>query len=283
MSYSIIVEAGATKSDWVIVDSQANRLKQFKGRGINVSAMRMEEVKAVLSESLESECVDLDVKGIYLYVAGVVTDPIRNEVISHVRSVSSISEIEVNDDLMGAARSVCGKQPGIVAILGTGSNACSYDGTSVTRNVYSGGYVLGDEGSAATLGKMFLADFIKGLVPSEVADDFAKGYDASYAAIVEGVYRSPSPSGYLGSLAPFIVKHKANPYIENLIRQNFLSFVERTLSKYDVDALPVGFVGGFAYACSDMLTPILKERGIRITRFLKSPIDGLIDYHSGCC
>lgn len=282
MSYSIIVEAGATKSDWVVVDCHGNRVKQFKGRGINVSAMRMEEVKDILSEYLVTELVDYGIQGMYIYVAGVVTDAIRSEVSAYLQTISAIKEIEINDDLMGAARAVCGRNPGIVAILGTGSNACSYDGKTVTRNVYSGGYVLGDEGSAATLGKMFLSDYIKGLVPSEVADDFAKEYDASYAAIVEGVYRSSSPSGYLGSLAPFILKHKDNQYISNMIRQNFLSFFDRTLAKYDVEGLPVGFVGGFAYACRDLLAPILKERGIRITRILKSPVDGLVDYHSGC-
>lgn len=282
MVRSIIVEAGATKSDWVVIDGNGNRLAQFRSRGINVSAMRMDEVKSVLSEVLDSEHINQDIKGVYIYVAGVVTEPIRAEIISHIQSVLPSAEVDVQDDLMGAARAVCGKQPGIVAILGTGSNACRYDGKSITRNVYSGGYILGDEGGAAALGKMFLSDYLKDIVPAQVAADFAREFDASYSAIVEGVYRSASPSGYLGSLAPFILQHMDDEYMARIIRCNLESFADRFLSKYETDRLPVGVVGGFAWACQDMLMLVLKERGIRLSRILKSPIDGLVDYHSGC-
>lgn len=277
-SYMIIVESGATKSIWRILDAEGNIVREFFRMGMNVSTMRMEDVVGVISEAFLSEelysCTEF-----YLYTAGVVTESVRKIISEHIRSISDIESIDVQDDLVGAARAVCGRQPGIVAILGTGSNACFYDGKSVIRKVYSGGFILGDEGSAATLGKLFLSDFIKDLVPGEIAEEFAKEFNADYASIVEGVYRSESPSGYLGSLAPFIVRHKDNPYMSGLIYSNFEAFADRILLKYDVENYPVGVVGGFGYACRDIVESVMSQKGVRLSCILKAPIEGLCKYH----
>ena len=277
----ILVESGATKSDWRVVNGDGTTIRQFLKPGMNVSTMKMDAILATISDTFKAEGLDvLGAKGFYLYTAGVVTDQIRKEIASHAQSISSIEDVDVQDDLMGAARAVCGREPGIAAILGTGSNACFYDGVSIHRNVYSGGFILGDEGSGARLGKLFLSDFIKGDVPAAVAEDFSKEFDASYSAIVEGVYRSPSPSGYLGSLAPFILRHKDDGYVKGLIVSNFEAFIDRFLSKYDISRYPVGLVGGFAWACRDMLEPLLEENGIRVAGFVKAPIEGLCKYHA---
>ncbi|MBQ3942607.1 MAG: ATPase, partial [Bacteroidales bacterium] len=209
----------------------------------------------------------------------VVTPEIADELVKHLRSLAQIDEIEINNDLMGAARGACGHEPGIAAILGTGSNTCFYDGSTLSQKVYSGGYVIGDEGSGASLGKLFLADFIKGLVPDEIARDFAKEFDSSYAGIVQGVYRSASPSGYLGSLAPFILRHYSHPYAKALVDKNFQSFIDRSLLRYDTARYPVGIVGGFGWACKDIITPLLDNAGIKVSRFIKAPIEGLCEYH----
>ena len=278
-NYKIIVESGATKSAWRILDAEGNIVREFFRMGMNVSTMRMEDVIGVISEAFLSEelygCTEF-----YLYTAGVVTESVRKIISEHIRSISDIESIDVQDDLVGAARAVCGRQPGIVAILGTGSNACFYDGKSVSRNVYSGGFIIGDEGSAATLGKLFLSDFIKNLVPADVAEDFSKEFKSDYASIVEGVYRSESPSGYLGSLAPFIVRHKDNPYIRSLIYGNFEAFADRILLKYDVENYPVGVVGGFGYACREIVEPLMAAKGVRLSCIMKAPIEGLCKYHS---
>lgn len=277
--HMIIVESGATKSAWRILDADGNIVREFFRMGMNVSTMRMEDILRNISEAFGTE--DLGTcDGFYLYTAGVVTGSIREEIVSHVHSISGIGPIDVQDDLTGAARAVCGHQPGIAAILGTGSNACFYDGKSVSRNVYSGGFIIGDEGSAATLGKLFLSDFIKNLVPADVAEDFSKEFKSDYVSIVEGVYRSESPSGYLGSLAPFIVRHKDNPYIRSLIYGNFEAFADRILLKYDVENYPVGVVGGFGYACREIVEPLMAAKGVRLSCIMKAPIEGLCKYHS---
>lgn len=277
-NYKIIVESGATKSAWRILDAEGNIVREFFRMGMNVSTMRMEDILKNISEAFATENLG-SCDGFYLYTAGVVTEPVREEIVTYVHSISGVGSIDVQDDLVGAARAVCGHKPGIAAILGTGSNACFYDGESVIRNVYSGGFILGDEGGAATLGKLFLSDFIKDLVPGEIAEEFAREVKADYASIVAGVYRSESPSGYLGSLAPFIVRHKDNPYISGLIYSNFEAFADRLLLKYDVENYPVGVVGGFGYACRDIVESVMLQKGVRLSCILNAPIEGLCNYH----
>ena len=278
MAPKIIVESGATKSDWRVLGGDGREVKRFLRAGTNVSSMKLEDIKSTLTEAFASEGLE-KAAGFYLYTAGVVTPEIADELVNHLRSLAQIDEIEINNDLMGAARGACGHEPGIAAILGTGSNTCFYDGSTLSQKVYSGGYVIGDEGSGASLGKLFLADFIKGLVPDEIARDFAKEFDSSYAGIVQGVYRSASPSGYLGSLAPFILRHYSHPYAKALVDKNFQSFIDRSLLRYDTARYPVGIVGGFGWACKDIITPLLDKAGIKVSRFIKAPIEGLCEYH----
>ena len=181
---------------------------------------------------------------------------------------------------MAAARATCGHAPGIAAIIGTGSNSCQWDGEKVVKKVPAGGFILGDEGSAATLGRLFISDFLKGLVPQVVADDFTSRYPSDYQSIVESVYRSQAPSAYLGGLAPFIMEHYDHPYIKELVDGNFRSFINRCLKQYDTEGFPVGVVGGFAYALKDIFLRIASEEGITISRIIKAPIDGLTEYHA---
>lgn len=272
----ILVESGATKSSWYRLDGQRGAVPVFVQDGMNVSTMPMETVKGIISRSIEGLG---SVDAFYLYTAGVVTDGMREEIVSCLRNNFGIKDVDIQDDLVAAARAVCQEEAGIAAILGTGSNACFYNGKEISRKVYSGGFIIGDEGSAATLGKLFVSDYLKGLVPVSVANDFRKEFDASYAGIVEGVYRSSSPSAYLGGMAPFIVRHKSDPYISRLIRKNFQDFVERILLRYDTDNYPVGIVGGFAWACKEMLVPILQSNAIQVSKIIKAPIEELCRYH----
>lgn len=275
----IVVESGATKSDWRVLSADGVEIKRFERSGTNVSTMRLEEVKSVLTDAIFSEGLE-ETSGLYLYTAGVVTPEINSSLKSHIMDISAATDVDIQNDLLGAARGVCNSSAGVVAIMGTGSNTCFYDGSKVTQKVYSGGYVLGDDGSAAALGKLFLSDYIKNLVPEEISEEFSQRYDSSYQAIVEGVYRSGSPSGFLGSLAPFIIDHYSHPYIKDMVDGNFLAFIERSLLRYDMDKYDLGVVGGFGWACRDIFQPLCEEAGIGVSRFMKAPIDGLCEYHS---
>ena len=275
----LIVESGATKSDWRVISKDGKEMKRIIAEGVNVSTMRMDAIKNIISETAGQLAQD-GISEIYFYTAGVVTEDISSELKSVLNRTIPCAICDIQNDLTAAARAVCGHSTGIAAILGTGSNSCLFDGEKIIQRVYSCGYILGDEGSAATLGKLFIADFLKGLVPAEVAADFASRYDSDYATIVQNVYRSEaSPSGYLGSFAPFIMEHYSDEYIRELVEGNFRSFIRRSLKQYDTERYPVGVVGGFGYALKDIFAKVAEEEGVKISRFIKEPIDGLMDYH----
>lgn len=276
----IIVESGATKSDWRLVED-GTQTGQFLLSGMNVSSMSLESVLQTISEGIsKAGCSRLE--GFYLYAAGVVTDEIRSVVVSHVRSLVDVDDVDFQNDMLAAARAACGHGKGIVAILGTGSNSCFYDGTGISQNVYAGGFILGDEGAGSALGKLFLADYLKGEVPEPLKSDFESSFAHTYPEIVANVYKSASPAGYLGTIAPFVASHYYDvPYAKELVDRNFCNFIRRSLMKYDYQSYPVGVVGGFGNANREKFSRLCEESGIRVSRYVPAPIEGLIDYHCG--
>ena len=277
----VIADCGATKSQWIVLhcDGTSSRLT---AEGINVSTMSADSITEILSEiSIRISATDKSAAEIYLYMAGIPSDGLKETIAGTFDRYFTVNSLEIQSDLVGAARAVCGHEPGIAAIIGTGSNSCMYDGDKITAHVNTGGFILGDEGSAATLGRLFISDFLKGLVPQEIAEDFSSRFPSDYSTIVANVYKSKgSPSGYLGSFAPFIMEHYDHPYIKRLVDDNIRSFFRRAIKQYDTDNCRVGIVGGFGYALKDILSRIAEEEGVRISRFIKNPIDGLLEYHS---
>jgi N-acetylglucosamine kinase-like BadF-type ATPase len=182
--------------------------------------------------------------------------------------------------MLGAARAACGRSEGVCAILGTGSNSCLYDGSAIVHTARSGGFILGDEGGGARLGLLFLADYIKGLVPEPLASEFGAAFEVDYMTVVRKVYREPAPSAYLGSFAPWILEHRGDAYVDALIDRNLTDFFERSLLRHGRADLPAGFVGGLAAALSSQIRSVSDRFGVRISRILASPMEGLLRYHS---
>lgn len=276
----IIADCGATKSEWVTIHSDGST-SRFITKGVNASTMSASAIKDIISEAGEKISVaEQSAAEINLYMAGIPSEEIKKTICNSLQHYFPIASLEIHSDLLGAARAACGHRPGIAAIIGTGSNSCMYDGIEITKRVYSCGFILGDEGGAATLGKLFIADFLKGLIPAEIASEFSSRYPSDYATIVANVYKSEgSPSGYLGSFTPFILEHYDNPYIKELVDGNFRSLLRRAIKQYDTDKYAVGVVGGFGFALKHIITRIASEEGITISRFIKAPIDGLVEYH----
>lgn len=276
----IIADCGATKSEWRVLHSDGN-VSNLTAQGINASAMSAESIIRIISDIKEQiSATDTSDAEIYLYTAGLPSEELKADITAVFNQGFKVSSIEFHSDLTAAARAVCGHKPGIAAILGTGSNSCQYDGEKIVKQVYSGGFILGDEGGAATLGKLFISDFIKGLVPAEIAEEFKSRFPSDYASIVASIYRSSgSPSGYLGSLAPFIMEHYGHPYIKELIDGNFRSFFRRCIKQYDTDTNIIGIVGGFGYSLQETIRAIASEEGLSVSSFIRTPINGLIEYH----
>jgi len=273
----VIVESGATKSEWRVIGTE----NHYFLPGMNVSSMPMDAVRSIIGEGLSRIDGAGQLEGFYLYTAGVVTQEIHNELTSTITESAPHAAIDIQNDLMGACRAAWGRDSGLVAILGTGSNTGFYDGSRVNQKVMSGGYILGDEGSASVLGRLFISDLLKFAVPGDIADDFNTSFSSSYESIIHNVYAGEAPSRYLGSLAPFIMsRYDTSDYIRNLVDGNFRAFVEKSLMKYEVDTYPVAILGGFGCACSEVISRIFSEYGIRISSFIKTPIEGLVKYHT---
>ncbi|MBR6055478.1 MAG: hypothetical protein IKP46_09110 [Bacteroidales bacterium] len=278
----IVVDSGATKADWRIVDGDGKTVRRVLTDGMNVSAMERSAIERIILSFRLGEASG-EISAIHFYTAGLVTDEVKSWLVPALQRIAPAAGVEVQTDLVGSARAACGHRRGVAAILGTGSNSCLYDGEKITMKVNSGGFIIGDEGGAAALGRIFLADLIKGLVPEEIVKDLEEtGFDTSYGSIVENIYHSKgSPSGYLGSLAPFLISHYANPYVKGIVDANFKAFIDRCLLRFDTEKYPVGIIGGFGNACRDIFTPLAKAAGVHIREYIPDPVEGLIRYHCG--
>ena len=270
----VLVDSGATKAEWCVLDGNGV-LDRFVTPGLNLTTQTQETASAILQEAatrLRSQ--DGRIREVHFFGAGLLdgnTSPLQ--------AAFPDADIEAASDLLAAARAVCGHEAGIACILGTGSNTCLYDGEKIVKNVHPCGFILGDEGSAACLGKRFIGAFLKGWVPAAVADAFSAFHNADYQTVVKNVYRGEAPSRYLGSFAPWILGwYEKDPWMTNLIEGNLKDFVEGFLRQYDPERYPVGVVGGFGTACESILRDIAPD--LTFSQFLASPMDGLIRYYS---
>jgi len=215
---------------------------------------------------------------IYFYGSGVRPE-VAGDMSRLLRLVFPEAGVEVCSDLMGAARAVCGRSEGIAAILGTGANSGLYDGREIVANTPPLGYILGDEGSGAVLGRNFINALYKGFINQKIRTDFEHDMQLNMAAIIGRVYRQPQANKFLASLAPFIASHLDDDDIETLVVDNFRSFYRHNIVPYHRSDLPVSFVGSIAYHFEAQLRLAASLEQFTIGRIMKSPIDGLTAYH----
>jgi len=220
-----------------------------------------------------------DVKEIFFYGAGILSAELSQTLSDAFREVFPQSVCYAASDILAAARALCGREAGIACILGTGGNTSFYDGNEIVKGVKAGGFILGDEASGGVLGKKLVSDFIKGLLPKEIEEEFVKRYDLDYPKIVAKVYKEPLPSRFLASFSPFINEFRAHPHIDNLLRTSFDEFITRNIYQYDYKNYSVNLVGSVAYYYQDILKEVAEKRGVTIGKILKTPIEGLIEYH----
>jgi len=275
----LIIDSGATKAEWCLTDGM-DIVKEFRTEGMNVSVLTEEEIAGIIMEGAVT-IGNRPVTEVHLYAAGLIEGSEAAERTKEILSKAfGSAAVEGASDMLGAARAACGRSEGVCAILGTGSNSCLYDGSRIVHTARSGGFILGDEGGGACLGKLFLADYIKGLVPEPLASEFGKAFDVDYMTVVKKVYKEPAPSAYLGSFAPWILEHRGDPYVDAMVERNLTDFFERSLLRHGRADLPAGFVGGLAAALSSQIRTVSERFGVRISRILASPMEGLLRYHS---
>lgn len=273
----LIADSGSTKVDWRAI-LEDGTVKSISTEGINPVFQTKDYIVDIFKTKLLPE-LGPDVKEIFFYGAGILSAELSQTLSDAFREVFPQSVCYAASDILAAARALCGREAGIACILGTGGNTSFYDGNEIVKGVKAGGFILGDEASGGVLGKKLVSDFIKGLLPKEIEEEFVKRYDLDYPKIVAKVYKEPLPSRFLASFSPFINEFRAHPHINNLLRTSFDEFITRNIYQYDYKNYSVNLVGSVAYYYQDILKEVAEKRGVTIGKILKTPIEGLIEYH----
>lgn len=277
----LVADCGSTKIDWCLLNNGKVE-KQVFTCGMNAVMLTEEEISSRIASELIPEINPDDVDSIYFYGAGCISDDVCGNVARAISAnIPSAKTVEVRTDLLAAARALCGRQPGIACILGTGSNSCYYDGEKICDNVSPLGYILGDEGSGAVLGKLLLGDVLKNQLPAELCEKFLRQYKLDRLTIIRRVYKEPLANRFLASVTPFLIENISEPSIHDLVLRSFIAFFVRNILQYkEAKSLKVNFIGSIAYYYRDILAEAAQATGCTIGTIIKSPMEGLIRFHS---
>lgn len=281
--YILIADGGSSKVEWSLIDCAGIIIDSFETTGLNAFMVSDKESEEYFRTIRQRIAADAQPSRIYYYGAGCATTEICNRFTNAIKYawLPEIVDVEVESDMLAACHALLGNMPGIVCILGTGSNSALYDGSSITANIAPLGYILGDEGSGTALGKRLLSDVFKGIAPKEITDIFIKDTGLTKGDVLEKTYHSANPNQFLASFVPFIKKHINNQYVLEMTSEVFYSFFRRNVIPYPSAAyLPVNFIGSIAANFAPLLENIASNFGLRIGIIEARPMPRLIKYHS---
>ena len=250
-----------------------------KTAGINPYYQEEADIATTIGGELVPALGGVMVDRVYFYGAGCAFEE-KNRQVARAINRFIPAPVEVASDLMAAARALCGDRPGIACILGTGSNSCLYDGRRIVEQVSPLGFILGDEGSGAVLGKLFVGDCLKRQLPEALAREFMERYELTPALLLDKVYRRPFPNRFLASLSPFIHEHLSEPSVYRMVYESFRSFFIRNVRMYTgYQAYEAGFVGSVAYHYQEVLRAAASSVGVGVGAIMREPMDALARYH----
>jgi len=275
----LIADSGSTKTEWCIAE-RGELVKRIVTAGTNPYFQTADEIEEELAHVLFPELKKYSIDAVYFYGAGCAF-PDKKQMITEILYPELPVTIEVYSDLMGAARSLCGRLPGIACILGTGSNSCLYDGVEILQHTPPLGFILGDEGSGAILGKRLVGDCLKKQLPDSICEQFLSQYDLTVENILERVYRKPFPNRYLATLSQFLLENITEPVVHDMVVDEFKKFLLRNVKQYrGSDKFPIHFTGSIAYFYQSVLREAANAVGMRPGIIVQHPMSGLIHYHT---
>lgn len=275
----LIADSGATKCEWCLINDN-NRKQVVFTQGISPYFLDALQVETIIRHELVPSLKNKPVDTIYYYGTGC-SNPANAALIKKaISTVFPNAKVEVNHDLTGAARSLCGDEKGIACILGTGSNSCYFNGRQVMKNSPGLGYVLGDEGSGAYLGKKVIQYFLYDTFDEELRFRFDKMFHTNSVEILENVYKKPLPNRYLARFTLFLADNRGHYMVENIIEDGLNDFFFQHLCKYGESwKYPINFVGGVAFGFKDVVRELCETYEFELGTVLKNPMEGLVKYH----
>ena len=280
----LIADSGSTKTDWCILSTSDSVLSTFTTQGLNPYHQSTDLIAATLGEvnARVEACRPYDTGElcVYFYGSGVRPEQEAPMVAQLRKALPDAVNVEAYSDMLGAARALCGRKPGIASILGTGANSCLYDGERIIQNTPALGYIIGDEGSGAVLGKRFIHDLYSGRLSSELRADFETETGLSLPVIIDRVYLQPLANRFLGSFSEFIHSHSHISDVHDLIVDNFCTFFTCHIAPYGHRNIPVSCVGSIAWYFRKELQKAATFEGFKLGTILQSPMSGLVKYHT---
>lgn len=275
----LLADGGSTKVDWCLVDHGILKKRIFT-KGANPFFRTTEDISREIGHALIPELKGDKIDAVYFYGAGCAF-PEKNDIVrAAIAENIDTDVIEVESDLFGTAVGLCGDKAGIVCILGTGSNSCFYDGHKIVENVSPLGFILGDEGSGAVLGRLFVGSCLKNQFGPEIKESFLKYINLSVPQILDRVYKQSMPNRFLASVCPFIRENIQEKAIHDLVYNAFSDFFKKNVMQYDYRNYKVSFTGSVAYHFKDVLVEVANDLGIDVGVIVQSPMDGLINFYS---
>lgn len=274
----IIADSSTTRTEWAIVENGKVVERAFTS-GVNPYFMSRREISHVVRLELPETFFRRRWQHVWFYGAGCATAE-KCKVMEASLVAQFKSPVTVNSDILGAARGLLVHNPGLACILGTGSNSCLYDGESIVRTVRPLGYILGDEGSNAYMGRLLIADVLKGLAPRHVADRFYERFGVSAVKLLDDIYSVSMAGRLLASYAVFLSENLGDPYVSDLVRAALTAFFRRNILAYDYSGNGISFVGSAAVAYEQLLREVAAGFGAEVACVRPSSLPGLIEYHS---
>jgi glucosamine kinase len=279
-SIQLIADSGATKTAWTLLGGP--RKKTVQTQGISPYYFTSEQITEVLKTELLPQIKNASIDAIHFYGTGCADDTNKKLVSKGLRGAfAGKAPIKVESDLMAAARALCGHDKGVACILGTGSNSCVFNGKKITKNNPAPGFILGDEGSGAYLGKKLLQYFIYNTLDEELMHKFNLQFKTDYREILRNVYKEPLPNRYLASFTPFLSDNRGHYMIENIIEDGISDFFSTHLYKYgETWTHPIHFTGSIAWHFKDIIKDLCASFELQLGKIIKTPMDGLVAYHN---
>ena len=274
----LIADSGSTKTAWKLI-GHSGEVKNIKTPGINPFFRSEEDIYKELEKCLLPE-TGSDIEKIFFYGSGIVNAEKGDIIRRALNRIYTHATIETHSDVLGAAIALFGNNAGIACILGTGSNACLYDGQNITQGISPLGFILGDEGSGAVMGRKLLGDYFKEVMPAHLRDEFSTRFNLTREEVLNRVYRTEKPNQFLAQFVPFLSEHENSAWCQEIVQQNFMEFFERNVVKLPrYTTYPIGFIGSVAWYFSQILNNTASYFGYDQTIIVKDPIDGLEKYY----
>jgi len=279
MSVILIADSGATKAEWCLVNN--GKKKTIFTQGISPYFLNTDQIAELVTKELSGNLRKTTPEHIYYYGTGCSNIGNAKSLKQALSRIFPQASVNVNTDLMAAARAVCGHEKGVACILGTGSNSCYYNGKNIVKNSPGIGYVLGDEGSGAYLGKKVLQYYLYDTFDEDLRARFDARFVTTTSEILDSVYKKPLPNRYMASFTLFLAENRGHYMIENIIEDGLNDFFFQHLCKYnEVWKFPIHFVGSVASGFKDVLEQLCSSYEFELGKVLKNPMEGLVTYHS---